>query len=132
MLYKTYFYSFNVAYRYKKMNDKFLHDMLVNRLYGGIRTSLFVWWTITVEPVLKGPCIERQPWNSPNKQLIPTKCIHVFLWLVLSQKCDILFQKHLWCKKGKAKKVQVTEWIKGVKSLWGQEEKIYQQGCVEL
>jgi len=27
---------------------------------------------------------------------------------------------------------QVTEWLKGVKSLWGQEEKIYQQGCVEL
>jgi len=27
-------------------------------------------------------------------------------------------------KKGKAKKVQVTERLKGVKSLWGQEEKI--------
>jgi len=36
----------------------------------------------------------------------------------------ILFQKHLWCKKGKVKKVQVTEQLKGVKSLWGQEEKI--------
>jgi len=35
-------------------------------------------------------------------------------------------------KKGKAKKVQVTEWLKGVKSLWSQEKKIYQQGCVEL
>jgi len=35
-------------------------------------------------------------------------------------------------KKGEAKKVQVTEWLKGVKSQWGQEEKIYQQGCVEL
>jgi len=35
-------------------------------------------------------------------------------------------------KKGEAKKVQVTERLKGVKSLWGQEEKIYQQGCVEL
>jgi len=35
-------------------------------------------------------------------------------------------------KKGKTKKVQVTERFKGVKSLWGQEEKIYQQGCVEL
>jgi len=32
-------------------------------------------------------------------------------------------------KKYKAKKVQITEQIKGVKSLWGQ---IYQQGCVEL
>jgi len=35
-------------------------------------------------------------------------------------------------KKGEAKKVQVTEWLKGMKSLWGQEEKIYQQVCVEL
>jgi len=32
-------------------------------------------------------------------------------------------------KKGEAKKVQVTKQLKGVKS---QEEKIYQQGCVEL
>jgi len=31
-------------------------------------------------------------------------------------------------KKGEAKKVQVTEQLKGVKSLWGQEEKINQQG----
>jgi len=28
--------------------------------------------------------------------------------------------------------MQVTERLKGVKSLWGQEEKIYQQGCVDL
>jgi len=28
--------------------------------------------------------------------------------------------------------MQVTERLKGVKSLWGQEEKIYQQGCVKL
>jgi len=35
-------------------------------------------------------------------------------------------------KKGEAKKVQVTERLKSVKSLWGQEEKIYQQGWVEL
>jgi len=26
-------------------------------------------------------------------------------------------------KKGELKKVQVTEWLKSVKSLWGQEEK---------
>jgi len=43
----------------KIMNGKFLHDMLVNWLYGGIRTLLFLWWAITVEPVLKGICIER-------------------------------------------------------------------------
>jgi len=35
-------------------------------------------------------------------------------------------------KKGKAKKMQITEQLKYVKSVWGQEEKIYQQGCVEL
>jgi len=35
-------------------------------------------------------------------------------------------------KKGEPKKVQVTEQLKSGKSLWGQEEKIYQQGCVEL
>jgi len=35
-------------------------------------------------------------------------------------------------KEGKPKKVQVTERLKSVKSLWGQEEKIYLQGCVEL
>jgi len=33
-------------------------------------------------------------------------------------------------KKGEAKKVQVTEWPKDVISLWGQEEKLYQLGCV--
>jgi len=55
--------------------------------------------------------------------------MHVFLWLVLSQKrCDILF---LWCKKRWAQ-VIFTERLKSVKSLWGQEEKIYQQSCVEL
>jgi len=35
-------------------------------------------------------------------------------------------------KKGKPKKVQATDWLKSVKSMWDQEEKIYQQGCVEL
>jgi len=42
------------------------------------------------------------------------------MWFVLSQKrCDILSQKYHCCKKGEAKKVQVTEQLKGVKSLWG-------------
>jgi len=68
-----------------------------------------------VEPVLKGTCIERPPKNSLNKQFIPTKCIHVFLWLVLSQKgCPKNISD---VKKGKARKVQVTESLKGVKSL---------------
>jgi len=35
-------------------------------------------------------------------------------------------------KNGEAKKVQVTEQLESVKSLKGQKEKIYQQGCVEL
>jgi len=60
----------------KNVDGKFLHDMLVNWLYSGIRTLLFLWWGITVEPVLKGNCIERPPKNSLNKQFIPTKCIH--------------------------------------------------------
>jgi len=56
--------------------------------------------------------------------------MHVFLWLVLSQKNVISYSKNISAvNKGKAKKVQVN---KGVKSLWGKEEKIYQQGCVEL
>ena len=33
-------------------------------------------------------------------------------------------------KKGEAKKVQVTEWPKDVISLWGQEERLYQLGCI--
>jgi len=84
----------------KNMNGKFLHDMLINWLYGGIRTLLFLWWAITVEPVLKRTCIEGPPVPPLNKKFIPTKCMYVFLWLVLSQKrCDILSQKHLHYKK---------------------------------
>ena len=33
-------------------------------------------------------------------------------------------------KKGKPKKVQVAERPKDVISLWGQEEKLYQLGCI--
>jgi len=35
-------------------------------------------------------------------------------------------------KKGESKKVQITERPKDVISLWSQEEKLYQQGCIEL
>jgi len=45
------------------------------------------------------------------------------------KRTDILSQKHLYCKKGEPKKVQVTERPKDVISLWGQEEKLYQLGC---
>jgi len=40
------------------MNGKFLRDMFVNWLYGGIRKLLFLWWTIAVK---SGTCIERTP-----------------------------------------------------------------------
>jgi len=99
----------------KNIDGKFLHDMLVNWLYGGIRTLLFLWWTITVESVLKGTCIEIPPVYkdhqkfSLNKQFIPTKRIHVFLWLLCLKKMRYPIPKNLWCKKGKAKKVQVTK-----------------------
>jgi len=63
---------------------------------------------------------------------MPTKCIHVFLWFVLSQKDVISYPKNISdVKKGETKKVQDTG-EQDVKSLWGQEENIYQQGCVEL
>jgi len=35
--------------------------MLVNWLYNGIKTLLFLWWTITVRSVSKGTYIERPP-----------------------------------------------------------------------
>jgi len=133
---QTHLYSFNVVYRkkrYKKIWTVNFSDMLVNC---GIRTLLFLWWAITVQPVLKWACIERPPVYKDHlkilliREFIPTKCIHMFLWLVLPQKrCDIPSQKHLWCKNRWG---QVSEWLKSMKSLWGQEEKIYQQGCVEL
>jgi len=55
MLYKTYNYTDLMLHtNIKNMNGKFLHDMLVNWFYGGIRTLMFLWWTITVEHVLEG------------------------------------------------------------------------------
>jgi len=104
MLYKTYLYTTLMFHTgIKIMNGKFLHDiMLVNWLYGGIRTLLFLWWIITVESVLKGTCIEDHLSIKTTKKLwissLYPQCIHVFLWLVLSQK-DILSQKDLWCKR---------------------------------
>ena len=51
----------------------------------------------------------------------------IILW-VSQVKC--ISQKHLSWKKSKPKKVQVTEQPKDVISLWGQEEKLYQLGCI--
>jgi len=81
--------------------------MLVKWFYGGIRTLLFLWWTITVEPVLEGNLYRKTTLNSLNKQFIPTKCIHVFLCL---KKDVISYSKNISdVKEGEAKKVQVTE-----------------------
>jgi len=46
-----------------------------------------------------------------------------------TSKSIISYPKNI-CKKGEAKKVQVTERPKGVISMWGQEEKLYQLGCI--
>jgi len=54
------------------------------------------------------------------------------MWYVWVLQSIITYFKNISdVKKGKPKKVQVTERLKSMKSL-GQEEKIYQQGCVEL
>ena len=56
---------------------------------------------------------------------ISGKCIQMFImfaWSYPKKICAV--------KKGEPKKVQVTEWPKDVISLWGQEEKLYQLGCV--
>jgi len=80
-------------------------------------------------------CYITRDHSSTHKAKIPhrvTIMLQLVTWTYMLVIKLILFQKHLWCKKGEAKKVQVTEWLKGVKSQWGQEEKIYQEGCVEL
>jgi len=77
------------------------------------------------------------PLPTPNLYVIDTLCKK---WLhQQTGKCTQLSQavrrkaastiRSSYCE---AKKAQVTERLKGVNSLWGQEEKIYQQGCVEL
>jgi len=49
--------------------------------------------------------------------------------LIAELSFDVILKNISDVKKGEAKKVQVTEWLKSMKLLWGQEEKIYQQGC---
>jgi len=106
--------------------------MLVNWLYGGVRTLLFLWWAITVEPVLKGICIKRPPVYEDHLEILwisslyPQSASMYFCGLCFLKQDVISYPKHLCWKKGEAKKVQFTERLKGVKSLWGQEEKIYQ------
>jgi len=129
MLYKTYIAL--MLYAERKI---WTVNMLVNWLYfSGIRTLLFLWWATRVEPVLKRTCIERPPnilWISS----LYTQSAYVdFCGLCCLKKDVISYPKNITAvKKGVAKKVQVTKRLKSVKSLCGQEEKIYQQGYVEL
>jgi len=116
----------------KNMNGKFLHDMLVNWCTSSaIRTLLFLWWAITVEPVLKETCIERSPVYKDHLKILLSK-VHTCIFVACAVSKKIWYRNISDVKIGKAKKVQVTERLQGVKSLWGQEKKIYQQGCVEL
>jgi len=49
--------------------------------------------------------------------------MHVFVACDVSKKDVISYSKNISdVKKGEAMKVQVTERLKGVKSLWGQDE----------
>jgi len=49
-----------------------------------------------------------------------------FCGLCCLKKDVIYYSKNISdVKKGEAKKVQVTKWLKGAKSLWSQEEKIH-------
>jgi len=87
------------------MNGKFLHDVVVNWLYGGIRTLLF--WTITVKPVLNGTCIEIYKdhleilWIS---SLYPQSAYMDFCGLCCLKKDVISYSKNISdIKKGEAK-----------------------------
>jgi len=63
-----------------------------------------------------------------NKLIVPVICI------LSSREAYMYTLKKNWYpipkKNGEAKKMQVTERPKDVISLWGQEEKLYQQGCI--
>jgi len=89
-----------------------------------------------------GTCLEGNLYRNVYKDhliilwmssLYPQSAYMYFCGLCCLKKDVISYPKNIsTVKKFEAKKAQVTERLKGVKSLWGQEEKIYQQGCVEL
>jgi len=82
---------------------------------------------------LEGNLYRKTTLNSLNKQLYPQSAYMCYCDLCCLKKDVISYSKNIFdVKKGEAKKVQVTERLKSVKSLWGQEEKVYQQGCVEI
>jgi len=71
----------------------------------------------------KTTCFKTTLKNSPNKYVYPQSAMCL-------KKDVISYPKNISdVKEVKDKKVQVNEWLK---SLWSREEKIYQQGCVEL
>jgi len=115
----------------KHTNVKFLHDVLVNWLY--FITLLFLWWAITVELVLKGTFIERPSVYKDHWKILWISSLYTqsaYMYFCCLKKDVISYPKYISAVK--KRQDQVTEWLKGGKSLWGQEEKIYQQGCVEL
>jgi len=134
MLYKTYLYKFNVVYRYKKI---WTVNFYMICLSTGFMVVLehhcscdgLLQWNLS----WKGTCIKRPPWILWISSLYSQNSYMYFCDLCCLKKDVISYSKNISdVKKGEPKKVQVTEWLKSVKSLWGQEEKIYQQGCVEL
>jgi len=92
------------------MNSKFLHDMLVIWSYSGIRAIMFLWWAITVEPVLKGTCIERPPVYKDHLKILwisslyPQSAYMYFCGLCCLKKDLISYPKNISAiKKGEAK-----------------------------
>ena len=81
-------------------------------------------YTMGIPATTASKRLRRRDWNSPAQYVL---CCVFFVAFAVVFKNPI--QKHLCCKQEWA---QVTEQLKGVKSLWGQDEKLYQPGCVEL
>jgi len=136
MLYKTYLYKFNVAYRYKKIGTVNFSMICLSTGFTVVLEhhyscdGLLQW-----NQSWKGTYIERPPVYKDHLKIF---CISsLYLQSAYMYFCGLCCLKkdvisHSDINKGVAKKVQVTERLKGVKSLWGQEEKICQQRCVEL
>ena len=69
---------------------------------------IYIYQYIDVSLCMRGQCMYRY-----QLLYINTFCVQCYWYPI---------QKYIFAvKKGKAKKVQVTEWLKGVISLWGQE-----------
>jgi len=129
MLYKTYLCNFNVAYRYKKIWT--VHDMFVNWLYGGIRTLLFLWWTITVEPVLKGTCIERPPVYKEHIEILWISSLYpqsAYMACAVSKKDVISYSKSISDvkKKARPRKCKLLNDLK----VWNHKNKRYTSKAV--